>query len=402
MKEKHLATQANALIRANQGELTLTEKRIMLYLISKIKPEDEGFKYYRVNTSEFASMLPHDGNNETMQCMNACDRMQDKKISVDFGDHITQTRLILKSKYFVGQGFFEVVLDDELKPLLLQLREHFTSIYIKNALQLTSVNAVRLYEILKSWESTGKLVTTPDKLKEMMGLDGKYEKFSQLKANCLKPIFKQIKDKTELEVTSMKEKRQGRRVVEVTIIFKKKKLKTLPSSKVEEVIEPENPTFINEIMKRGVVYHQEKFEKEGLTQEHWEKALFVEGLNGAHLVTEARKIRDQSKLQQEEKEKKAKVDEIIKKNKDFWDKNDHKYTVSGTSTYIHPTEAKPILFKDPDFLSKIDKYRKSQDEIDAVEERRKLHRRKNKTLIGGSSDTRKIKDRRQEGKEEDN
>ena len=96
------------------------------------------------------------------------------------------------------------------------------------------------------------------------------------------------------------------------------------------------------------------------------------------------------------------MDEIIKKNKDFWDKNDHKYTVSGTSTYIHPTEAKPILFKDPDFLSKIDKYRKSQDEIDAVEERRKLHRRKNKTLIGGSSDTRKIKDRRQEGKEEDN
>jgi plasmid replication initiation protein len=395
--DKKIATQANALIRANQGELTLTEKRIMLFLISHIKPEDEAFKYYRIHVSEFASMLPNNGNNETLACMNACDGLEDKKISVDFGDHITKTRLVLKSKYYVGLGYFDVLLDDELKPLLLQLKDHFSSIYIRNALSLTSVNAVRFYEIAKSWESTGKLITTPDKLKEMMGLEGKYEKFSQFKANCLKPIFSQLKELTDIEVRQMKERKRGRRVEEITIFFgsKKKNPKNKLNKQEEKLVEViDDPPWKKEAMKRGVAVYP-KYEEEGLTADHWVKALQTEGLEGGKLVSEARKIRDQEKYQDQEKKKKDQMDKIIKTNKAWWEEHQHEYeNISSTSAYLQHGKGKVIKWTEnlPEALKK---YKKQEVIEEPVGEQRKESRRTQKSYLTGTSDRRKKKtDRR--------
>jgi len=318
------ATQSNALIRANQNELTLAEKRIMLYLISLIRPEDEDFKYYRIYVDEFENLLPNkETTNQIFNCMNAVDKLEDKKIKIEMGDHITSTRLVLKSKYYVGHGYFDVLLDDELKPHLLDLKEHFTTIAIKQGLQLTSVNAVRLYEILKSWQSTGKMIVKVCKLKEMMGLEGKYKMFSQFKANCLKQIIAQINEITDIKV-SMKERKRGRTVDQLTFSIKAKpktKLKTKEEEQKEvkdKLHELNNPPTIHEKLKGLGIMNPSTFQ---IHDEIWEKAIAEEskGAPPSHLITTAKRLQNQCEQTKVEEKKKATEDEIIKTNKQWFD-----------------------------------------------------------------------------------
>ena len=372
------ATQSNALIRANQQELNLAEKRIMLYLISLIRPEDEDFKYYRIYVDEFEKLLPNkETTNQIFNCMNAIDKMEGKKIKIEIDDHITSTRLVLKSKYYVGHGYFDVLLDDELKPHLLDLKEHFTTIAIKQGLQLTSVNALRLYEILKSWQSTGKMIVKVDKLKEMMGLESKYKMFSQFKANCLKQIIAQINKFTDIKI-SMKERKRGRTVDQLTFSIKsqptreervKRITDTLKGPLHEKTMDPYNmvnkietpPTFHDKLEGLGIM-NPSQFD---IPDNIWEQAIVKEkGNPPSHVITTAKSLLKQSQQTKIEEDKQASEHDIIKTNKTWFDflrfesskvigtTNDAYVIVNGSAVKFiqddFQTILKPFILKDDD------------------------------------------------------
>jgi hypothetical protein len=336
-----IAVQSNSLIRANQEGLTLTDKRLLLFLISKIDRNDEAFKYYRISVSEFAKLLPNTGDNETVTCANAIDRLQEKKIKIKIGDHETSTRLVLKSKNYVGTGFFDVVLDDELKPYLLDLKSKFTQIYIREALQLVSVNAVRLYEILCSWEKTGSLITAPDKLREMLGVAGKYKMFSQFKANCLHPIFEQINSRTDIEIIDMEERKESRAVVWLKINFKKK------SKAVEMPPEPKpmppsaySADLITDLSALGT-QHLDKYEAEGIQEPHWRAAIASES-EPAKIITTARTLAKLVAATKHKAESKHKVENSIEANRGWWNAN---YRALLLEPFWHGD--RPLFMKNP-------------------------------------------------------
>ena len=380
------AVQANALVRSNQGSLTLTQKRVLIYLIGMIKPTDEDFKYYRVKVSDFSKMLPNKGDNEIVSCMSAIDELEDKKVKIDFGSHITSTRMVLKAKYYVGQGFFDVMLDDEMKPLLLDLKDQFTEVYVKHALSLTSTHAVRLYEILKSWENTGALMTTPQGLREMLGIPEKYPIYSHLKARVLKPAIKQINEKTDLNIEGIEEKKLGRNVDSLTIKFKKV-LTIEPKRKDEKT---SNPLHL-ELKSRGVI----KSDQLNLADKSWEMALKEEPSDApaSHIITTAQRIDAEKKAKAKEAKAKANQDDIIKANKQFWGENKHNYEgLDPSESYLQARNGAVITWVDESFKSKLENYQKK-----AENERSGERRSGKKSLIRGSSlRSRSTEDRREE------
>ena len=380
------ATQSNALIRANQEGLSLSEKRILLYLISLIKPEDEDFKYYRVYVDEFEKLLPNKSStNQIFNCMNAIDKMEGKKIRVEIDDHITSTRLVLKSKYYVAHGYFDVLLDDELKPYLLNLKDHFTTIAIKQGLQLTSVNAVRLYEILKSWQSTGKMIVKVDKLKDMMGLQGKYKLFSQFKANCLRQIIAQINQFTDIKV-SMAEKKKGRTVDQLTFSIKSQKTKEERDKRIIETLNPppEKPhTFHDKLEGLGII-NSSQF---GLPDYIWEQAIDQEGKNApaSHIITTAKSIFKKSLHNKVEQDKKTSQEKTITNNKKWFENQNFdssKVTGSTNDAYVFiPGGTKSFL--QADFQDVLKPFI-----LEEGDRRKAPDRRVKKSLIRGSSDRR--------------
>jgi plasmid replication initiation protein len=391
------ATQSNALIRANQDSLSLSEKRILLYLISLISPEDEDFKYYRVYVNEFEKLLRNNksSTNQIFNCMNAIDKMEGKRIRIEIDDHITSTRLVLKSKYYVAHGYFDVLLDDELKPHLLNLKDHFTTIAIKQGLQLTSVNAVRLYEILKSWQSTGKMIVKVDKLKEMMGIQGKYKLFSQFKANCLKQIIAQINKFTDIKVAIKQEIKKGRTVDQLTFSIKSQKTKEEREKRIIETLNPppqdeKQHTFHDKLEWLGII-NPSNF---NIPDSIWEQAIDQEDKNApaSHIITTAKSIFKKSLHNKVEQDKKTSQEKTITTNKKWFENQNFdssKVTGSTNDAYVFiPGGTKSFLqadFKDvlkPFILEEVDK-RKTPD------------RRVKKSLIRGSSDRRKTTRRKE-------
>ena len=57
-----IAVQSNALINARY-EMTAFQKKIILYLISKIQVEDTAFKTYKIEVKDFITLADYDSKN---------------------------------------------------------------------------------------------------------------------------------------------------------------------------------------------------------------------------------------------------------------------------------------------------------------------------------------------------
>lgn len=95
-------------------------------------------------------------------------------------------------------------LNDLLKPLLLNLQEHYTQYTLDEVLVMKSVYAIRLYELLQSRIMTRVLPKSGtdielsiDTIKECCGCEGKsYNTFSNFKIRVIDAGVKEINEKT--------------------------------------------------------------------------------------------------------------------------------------------------------------------------------------------------------------
>jgi hypothetical protein len=77
-------------------------------------------------------------------------------------------------------------------PYLLNLQKNFTEYKSRNVMHLQSVFSIRIYEILKQYLNIGKRVIELETLREMLGISGKYPKFSNIKQRILEPAKNEL------------------------------------------------------------------------------------------------------------------------------------------------------------------------------------------------------------------
>jgi plasmid replication initiation protein len=96
-----------------------------------------------------------------------------------------------------------------VQPLLCDLREKFTHYTLEQIADLTSVHAVRLYELLIAWRSTGKtpVIEVAD-LRQRLGIEpNEYQRMTDLKRRVLDFAVKQINEHTDITVSYQQHKR---------------------------------------------------------------------------------------------------------------------------------------------------------------------------------------------------
>ena len=87
----------------------------------------------------------------------------------------------------------------DIYPYLSELEKNFTKYRLANIVQLTSVYAVRLYELLICWLGQGlhNKEFDIDDFRRLMGVDDKYSQFGQLKDRVITPALEQINEFTD-------------------------------------------------------------------------------------------------------------------------------------------------------------------------------------------------------------
>jgi plasmid replication initiation protein len=129
-KKKPLAslivTQANELVESRYN-LTMGEQRLIFTMISRIQPEDEDFKPYRISLGELAEFLGIDKNHIYADCKKITKKLLEKVVEIQELGRLLQTHWVSSADYIDGTGVVNLTFDPLLKPYLLQLKGNFTS-----------------------------------------------------------------------------------------------------------------------------------------------------------------------------------------------------------------------------------------------------------------------------------
>lgn len=209
-----LVVKGNDLIEARYCLNTL-EQKVLIKAISMIEKDDDTLKMYRFNVSEFINLLDIDNKkNIYTQLKEICKGLVNKgfNIKTENGGFIC-LNWVASAEYIPKEAVIEIEFSQKLKPLLLQLKEQFTTYYLSNIMQLKSNYSIRIFELLKQYQNLKTRVIELTELKKMLGIrDGEYELYGHFKSRVLLNAQKELKEKTDIKF-SFKEIKENKRVV---------------------------------------------------------------------------------------------------------------------------------------------------------------------------------------------
>ena len=224
-QQNMVVAQHNDLITKAKYDLTTNEIKVMDYIISKIKPDDEEFDMVHSSLYEISNVLGLKRSGRTYnQLTNTLRNLRQKEVIIY--NEKTETATVtgwLKEFDVSRTGQIQAEISLKLAPYLLALKTkgHYTQHVLKDTIQLDSKYSIRLYKLMREADKhRGKLMPvikhTPKELAVLMSAPKSYN-WSQLKQNVVDKAIDEINLKIEDMDLELHTKKRGRKVVEVEI-----------------------------------------------------------------------------------------------------------------------------------------------------------------------------------------
>ena len=205
--------KANELVTRTKFTLTATQQKIILYLISLIKPDDDMLMERTISVADFCRACGIEYGGATYDLIwEQLDRLRKAEITYNGSTRIplengkeTSLSWILKGSMTPRTGEMSVILDPDLVPFLLHLREQFLHYELLWVLAFKSKFSIRLYEYclarhynrLEPYSFTIGL----DELRERMGATAQsYAKFRNFRQRCLVPAVEEINETSDITI----------------------------------------------------------------------------------------------------------------------------------------------------------------------------------------------------------
>ena len=245
LKKSGKVVQSNRLIEAHY-RLNLQEKRFILWLISKIKPDDTEFQRYEISVKDFASMMGFNVKTQYKEMKGVTANLVTKLIQIENkkNNKVKQLAWLAFAEWDFDGGICFVEFHPELKPYLLQLKEQFTQIGFADLLGLSSSHSVRLLELLAQYHTTGRRITTISEIRAWCGIgDDEYPLYGNMKSRIIEKAKTEINEKTDY-IVDYKEIKKSRKVDKLDWSIDKKKSEEIVA-KPREQSKPLNVVPIN-------------------------------------------------------------------------------------------------------------------------------------------------------------
>lgn len=232
---RNYVCQANSLIGGKQA-LKINSAKLIRAAIMQVVRDDTELKPYVVTITELAELLQVPRNNLYRDIDEIANDILSNPVYVreeSYGPGGKKVRWIripwvTRCEYRSDVGV-AIKLNDELKPLLLNLRDHYTQYTLDEILSMNSVYAIRLYELLQSKimsrgvsKSGASVEMSLDEIRECCGCTGKaYGSYSNLRLRVLDVGVREITQKTFYDVSYTPVKK-GRAVSSVVFTIEPK------------------------------------------------------------------------------------------------------------------------------------------------------------------------------------
>ena len=203
VKENTNIVQSNFLLE-NRPKFTKDETRLFLTIVGAINKDDEDFKQLEIPVTEFAELWGMETKTAYNRIKAALRGLVQKEFFIEGINQKTgKTRFLSMSyvsmaTYEQGEGYATVEVSQMFKPYLLALKKNYTKYVLENILSLTTVNAIRNYELLKQYENLGTRTFTVDEYKKLLGIENKYSRNTDLRVNVVEPAKEEINQNTDI------------------------------------------------------------------------------------------------------------------------------------------------------------------------------------------------------------
>ena len=221
--DKQLVVKANKLIEASYY-LTLNEQRLILLAITKVRRDSALYTQdeFVISAEDWVSTFQVESKNAYRDLQAISRQLFERYITIEnTRGNPLMTRWISSIEYLAKDGKLVITFAQKILPFLTVLEKEFTKYRLEFVSKMTSIYAVRLYELLVQWNSTGTREIELDWLKKTFQITETYAEIRNFKARVLEPAITQINTHSDLTV-SYTQRKTGRVVTHFTFAFSPK------------------------------------------------------------------------------------------------------------------------------------------------------------------------------------
>lgn len=215
--------KSNELIQRSRYSLSLQKQKMLLYMISKVKPRDTGNEQYAFDIKSFckAAGVKADQNGFYYTSLKrSIQELRDKSawITTPSGSQILfawldTVEIVPKS------GTMYVTFSRAVQPYLFDLQRNYTQYRLLDVLPFKSKYSIRLYELLKSHAfgrdfdnfKPKEIDFRAQQLAEYLGADS-YQRYFDLRKRVLQPAIAEINEYSSEIYVELSEVKIGKKV----------------------------------------------------------------------------------------------------------------------------------------------------------------------------------------------
>ena len=211
MDIRNFVVQHNTLVSGKQN-LKLNSAKLIRSAIMQIKFEDQELKPYIITIKELSSLLGIPASNIYRDIEDITDDIIQNPVYIREEANGKTTKFVkipwvTRCDYKSDVGI-AIKLNEELKPYLIQLKNHYTEYTLDEILSMKSIFAIRIFELIqskimyKTIPQCGLEITiTIQEIRECCNCEDKYEKFSHLKEKVIDKAVDEINKVTLYNLT---------------------------------------------------------------------------------------------------------------------------------------------------------------------------------------------------------
>lgn len=226
-----LVVKDNALIQASYT-LDLAEQRLILLAIIEARNSGQGITHdslLKIHASNYAKQFGVNDKTAYTVVKDASKGLFDRYVTYhdknpkNGKDRSFHCRWVDKIGVEPDSGIVYMRFTSDVVPLITRLESHFTSYEIDKVANLTSIYAIRLYELIIQWRDNGVTQRYKiDDLRQKLGVEPEqYSTMSNLKAKVIDRAIKQINKHTDITV-KYEQHKTGRKITDMSFKFKHK------------------------------------------------------------------------------------------------------------------------------------------------------------------------------------
>ena len=226
--KKDLVVKDNVLINASYT-LDLVEQRLILLAILAAResntPTDQDLT---VHVDSYINHFNVHRNTAYQALQDASRNLFERRFSYQKltpkgNVEVVTSRWVQRISYVENEALVRIKFSDDVVPLITNLEKHFTSYELEQVSSLSSVYAVRLYEVLIAWRSVGRVAMIElQELRSRLGVEPhEYQKMTNFKSRVLDVAIAQINEHTNIKA-EYEQHKQGRSIIGFSFKFKSK------------------------------------------------------------------------------------------------------------------------------------------------------------------------------------